>query len=157
MLRRGVGGIRDRSRDRWRERRPYLLAVDHPLVAVEIGAGLDVGQVGARVGLRVALTPDVGTAQNARQEPALLRLVPEMHDRRAEQSFADDADASRSTCPRVFLVEDHLVQQRCTPTAVLRGPPQSNPAVVSELLLPNEAILEERVLVAGPAAPAHAR
>jgi len=45
---------------------PYLLAVDHPLVALEAGLGLHVGEVGAGVGLRVALAPDLLALQDRR-------------------------------------------------------------------------------------------
>ncbi len=43
----------------------------------------------------------------------LLRVGPEVHDRRAEQTFADDADPSRTSAARVLLVEDHLLDERC--------------------------------------------
>ena len=57
-----------------RQRRPHLLPVDHPLVAVEDGPGRDVGQVRPGVGLGVALAPQLlararwraGTAAAAR-------------------------------------------------------------------------------------------
>ena len=49
-----------------RERRPHLLTVDHPLVAVELRACRHVGEVGARVGLAVALAPPFVAAQDAR-------------------------------------------------------------------------------------------
>ena len=44
-------------------RRPHLLPVDHPLVAVEPRLGLHVGEVGAGAGLGVALAPQLGDAR----------------------------------------------------------------------------------------------
>jgi hypothetical protein len=75
-----VGGVAGRG--------PDLLAVDDPLVAVEHGAGGDVGQVGAGVGLGVALAPAVLAGDDAGQEVALL-LVGAPHD----DGVADHADA----------------------------------------------------------------
>ena len=57
------------------QRGPHLLAVDHPLVAVELGAGLDVGEVGAGVGLAVALAPQLGAGDDPGQEPGLLLVA----------------------------------------------------------------------------------
>ena len=140
-----------------RERRPHLLAVDHPLVAVELGAGLHVGEVGAGVGFGVALAPDLGAAQDAGQEAALLRVGAEVHDRGAEQPLADDADAPRPAGARVLLVEDHLLDERGAAPAELGGPAEPDPAVAAELLLPLEPLVEQLVLVARAAAPAHDR
>ena len=50
------------------ERRPHLLAGDDPLVPVEHGPGLDVGQVAAGVGLGVALAPELGALTDGREE-----------------------------------------------------------------------------------------
>ena len=57
---------------RWPGRRPDLLAVDHPLVAVELGAAPEVAEVGAGVRLGVALAPDVLAGEDAREEVLLL-------------------------------------------------------------------------------------
>ena len=48
-------------------RGPDLLAVQHPLVAVEFGPEADVAEVGAGVGLGVALAPRVLAGQDPRQ------------------------------------------------------------------------------------------
>ena len=53
-------------------RGPDLLAVDHPLVAVELGPAAEVAEVGAGVGLAVALAPEVLAREDARQEVRLL-------------------------------------------------------------------------------------
>ncbi len=58
------------------QRGPHLLAGDHPLVAVELGLGLDVGQVAAGVGLRVALAPQLGAGQDGGRKRACCSGVP---------------------------------------------------------------------------------
>ena len=58
---------------------------------------------------------------------------------------------------RVLLVEDHLLRQRRAATAVLARPADAGPAARASLLLPGAPLLDQRVLVAGTAATAHAR
>ena len=50
-------------------RGPDLLARDHPLVVLEDRLGLDVGEVGAGVGLGVALAPQLGPPADGIEEP----------------------------------------------------------------------------------------
>ena len=106
-------------------------------------------------GLGVALAPDLGAAQDAREERALLVVAAEVDDRRTEQALADDADAARSAGARVLLEEDHLLEQRGAPAAVLGRPAEADPVVAAELLLPLPPLVEELVLVARSAASAH--
>jgi hypothetical protein len=57
-------------------RGPHLLAVDHPLVAVEHGGGLEAGEVGAAVGLAEALAPPHLAPQDLGQELCFCSSVP---------------------------------------------------------------------------------
>ena len=91
------------------------------------------------------------------QHRAPLLVGAEVHDRRAEQALADDADPARPARARVLLVEDHLLDERRAAAAVLGGPAEADPAVAAELLLPLPALVEALVLVARPAAAAHRR
>src|SRR5690606_21848919 len=134
-------------------RRPHLLAVDHPLVAVELGPGGDVGQVAPRAGLGVPLAPQLGAGGDGRQEPLLLLGRAEGDERRPEQGLADVAEPAGRPGPGVLLVEDDLLPQRQAAPAVLLGPADAGPAVGAEVPLPGEALLEQRELVAR-AAPA---
>ena len=138
-----------------RERRPDLLARDHPLVTLEHGPRLHVGEVGAGVGLGVSLAPDLRPVEDAGQHRELLGVGAEMDDGRAEQALADDADASGAAGARVLLVEDHLLDERRAAAAVLGGPPEPDPTVAAEFLLPLPALVEALVLVARTAAAPH--
>src|SRR5207244_5549024 len=136
-----------------RERRPHLLAVDDPLVAVEHRARLHVRQVGAGVRLRVALAPELVGGLDLRQEPALLLLGAVREQRRREQALAEEAHAGGRVGLGVLLAEDDLLGEARVPTAVLLGPVEPDPAVASEQLLPLDAQLP-RGLVRRPAAAA---
>ena len=65
------------------ERRPHLLAVDDVVVAVLHRPRLQRGQVGAGVGLRVALAPDLLAGEDLRRVALLLLLGAVRDDRRA--------------------------------------------------------------------------
>jgi hypothetical protein len=80
-----------------------------------------------------------------------------MHDRRAEQAFADDAHAAGTAGARVLLVEDDLFEQRRAPASELGRPPEADPTVATELLLPFPTFVEQFVFVARAAASAHLR
>src|SRR5207302_5913702 len=95
-----------------RERRPNLLPADDPLVAVQLGTRLYVGEVGAGVGLGVALAPQLLGVHDRRQEPLLLLLAAERDHRRPEEPFADDPDPPWAPRARVLLVEDDLARER---------------------------------------------
>ncbi len=69
-------GIAARDEDRpvgpVRARGPDLLAVDHPVVAVALGARAQAGQVGAGAGLGEELAPHLIAAEGRRRIPLLL-------------------------------------------------------------------------------------
>ena len=119
-----------------RERRPHLLAGDHPLVAVEDGAGLDVREVAAGVRLGEALAPQLVDRLDLREEAPLLLVGAELDQRRGEEALAEERDPRRRVRARVLLVEDDLLGERRRPAAVLLRPRQPDPAVGAEQLLP---------------------
>ena len=109
----GIGAAHDEAPvGAVRERRPHLLAVDHPLVAVEHGAGLDVREVGAGVRLGEALAPQLLDRLDLREEPALLLVGAELDERRREQALAEERDPRRRVRLGVLLVEDDLLRER---------------------------------------------
>ena len=72
--------------------RPDLLAVDHPLVAVELGARAERGEVAARAGLAVALAPERSRRATVARDPLLLLpLGAALEQRRHEHHGADAA------------------------------------------------------------------
>ena len=129
---------------------------DDPLAGgvVADGPGLEVGEVGAGVGLAVALAPQLLAVDDARQEALLLLGRAEGDHRGAEQGLPDVADPARGPGPHVLLVVDDLLVQRQAAAAVLLGPAHARPAVGPEVALPRQALVEERHLVARAAAPA---
>ena len=79
---------------------PDLLAVDHPLVAVEHRARPREARSEPAFGSRVALAPDVLAAEDARQEVPLLLLRAPVHQRVAEHLHAERvAAADRAARP----------------------------------------------------------
>ena len=84
-----VGSVRHEAEDPvgvLAERRPGLLAVDHPVVAVADGGGAQRGEVGAGVGLGEALAPPDVEVRRLGQEALLLLLVAEGGDDRADHA-----------------------------------------------------------------------
>ena len=73
----------------------------------------------------------------------------------AEQALTDVAEASGPPRPGVLLVEDDLAAQRQPAAAVLGGPGDAGPAVGAEVALPREPLVEQGVLVTGPAPAPH--
>ncbi len=123
------------------ERRPYLLAVDHPFVAVEFGAGAQAGQVAAGVGLAEALPPELLDLCDLREEAGLLLGGAEREQGRPEQVTAVDSHPVRRLCPGVLDLEDDLLGQRPPAAAVLDRPGDVQPLVLREELLPLPAKL----------------
>ena len=77
---------------RWPERRPDLLAVHDPVVAVAHRRRPQRREVGARVGLGEPLAPDVVAAQHRGEQTALLLLGAVRHDRRCDVRDAEHVD-----------------------------------------------------------------
>ena len=121
-----------------RHRGPHLLPGDDPLVAIEFGPRGDVRQVGACVGLRVALAPHLLDRLDLREEAPLLILAPVSQQRRREQALAEEAHALGCTGLRVLLVEDHLLAEVESPAAVLLGPRHADPTIGAERALPRD-------------------
>ena len=134
-----------------RQRRPHLLAVDHPLVAVELGGGRHVGQVAAGAGLGIALAPQLGDVEDLRQEALLLLGRAEGDQRRPEQFLAEVVDLVGRVGAGVLLVERHPVRDRQAAAAVLDRPAQAGQPGRGQMLVPRPPFLERLVLAPGPA------
>ena len=105
-------------------RRPDLLAVEDPLVAVELRLEGEAAEVGAGVGLRVALAPRVLAGQDARQVVLLLLLGAPHQQRVAEHLDAEAVvgAAHRHAGLGELLGEDDLLERGQPGTAVLHRP-----------------------------------
>ena len=71
-----------------RARSPDLLAVNDEIVALGHGLGLQTGQVRARTGLGIPLTPDIIAVQYPLEEAFLLFVRAPVHERRTAQGNA---------------------------------------------------------------------
>ena len=113
---------------------PDLLAVDDPLVAVEGGPGGQRGEVGAGVGLGVALAPAVLPREDAGQVVALLLL-----GARDDQGRSDHVDrhhvvgpAGRRAGSGELLVQHDPLDGRQARAAVVGGPGRCDQPVLAE-------------------------
>ena len=111
-------------------RRPHLLAVDHPLVAVSHRPGGERGQVGARARLAVADGEQDVAGQNARQIGGLVLLGAVGHQRGPHGVEGDERHGAPG--PLGLVEEDELVDGRPTLAAVGLGPPDAQHPVSSQ-------------------------
>ena len=122
------------------ERRPDLLTVHHEVVAVADGAGAKRRQVGACLGLRHALTPDVVGAHHAGQQRALLVIGSVVHDRRSDVVHADHVERHGSSRSRHLLGVDQLLEHRRAAAAVFLRPGHRTPPGVGHRRIPRRAV-----------------
>jgi len=126
-------------------RRPHLLTVDHPLVAVEDRRRLQARQVGAGVGLAEPLAPAHLATQDLGKELALLLLAPPLQDRRADERVAEEVGPHRGLDPGELLGEHDALHRAQPLAAVLLRPGRTDPAALVELLRP--LLVELRPLI----------
>ncbi len=94
-----------------RGRGPDLLAVDHPLVAVETAVGAQAGEVAAGRRLAVALAPDHLAADGGADPAALLLLVAVVQHGGHEHRDALALHAAEDAGARELLVDDDGLEQ----------------------------------------------
>src|SRR4051812_20379748 len=129
-----------------RQRCPHLLPGDDPLVAVAHCRSAYAGQVGPGTRLGVALAPQLLAGEDAGQEPLTLLVGAAREQRRRKQLLADVVDPVRRSRLGVLLVEDDLLHEARTATALLPRPAETDPAVGAEQPLPLTPGLEPLVL-----------
>ena len=125
-------------------RGPDLLSVDHPLVPIQDGSRLHVGEVRPGVGLGVSLAPDVLAGEDPGQEMLLLLLGADVENGVAEHADRERVvHTSRRDAGLRELLDDgdrlDLVQPL---SAVLLRPLQAQPATGGQFLPPVEHELE---------------
>ena len=119
-----------------RDGRPHLLAVDDVVVAHFLRARLERGQVRARVGLRVALAPDLLAGQHLRRIAPLLLLGAVGDDGGTGHADRQDVEHGGRLGQRDLLLEDHLLHEGEPAAAVVLRPGQAHEARVVHLALP---------------------
>src|SRR6185437_9089188 len=113
-----------------------LLAVDHPLVALALGARAQAGEIGAGGGLGEQLAPDLlALERRGRVALALLRRAP-CTQRRDAHAEADLEEPARHGVMRFLLVVDHLLDRRAALPAPVVGPGNAGEAGLVFLRLP---------------------
>ena len=74
-----------------------------------------------------------------------------MHQRGAQQSFADQAGATGASGACILLVEDHFLAERNSATTVFGRPTNAGPTGGGEVAFPIHPLMDEAVFVAGAA------
>ena len=123
-----------------RQRGPGLLAVDHVLAAVALGAGRQRGQVRTRTRLRITLAPPVLHADDARQQLGLLRGAAVLHQHRSDHGQAEGQQPRRARLEALDL-EDQPLQRVPAGAAVLDGPGGRAPAAVGQDQVPAHIVV----------------
>ncbi len=128
-----------------RARRPHLLAVDDPLVAVAVGAGAQPGEVGAGAGLGEQLAPDLRrpAASRAGSASAAPRCRSAMIVGPAIPMPTANTPTATSKL-RLLLVEDPLLPAGSAAAARFHGPRDAGPPAVVQRALPLLARLDVR-------------
>ena len=135
---------------------PDLRAVDHQRVAVDLCAGAQRGEVGPGARLGEALAPHLIAPEDGRQMARFLRLVA-LHDQRgAAMAEADEhRPARRRASAAIFLVPDHLADQRQPAPAIFDRPRDPGPAGVILAALPGGIVIAQRPALARPRLARH--
>ena len=104
-------------------RRPYLLAVDHVLVADQLGLGAQRSEVGSGTRLGEALAPRRALFRHTRQVLGFLLVIRPGQQRRWNVIQRDDIHVeARRTGPCHLVGYDHQVLQRQARAAILFRP-----------------------------------
>ena len=101
---------------------PNLLAVDDEMIAVDVGVGADIGEIGTGVRLGKSLAPDFFGAENFREIALLLCLGAKRDDSRTDQAKPQNVRQRRRTGLAHFLSKDDLLDQRGSAAAVFFRP-----------------------------------
>ncbi len=109
------------------ERRPHLLTVDHPFVAVTDRPGGERRQVRSCTRFAEQLGPLLLTGHDARQEPSLGGLLGEGADRRRGEHEPRPTWDARHVPPIEQLVHGPRLRLVETPSAVLDRPVRCDP------------------------------
>ena len=116
---------------------PDFLAVDQVVITLVLGPGGQAGEVGARVGLGVALAPADFTAGDFGQMFQFLLLVAEMEQRRAQHGDAETVEWRARADPGHLLPQDFQFLLVEATTAVFLRPVRHGPAARRHAVAPD--------------------
>src|SRR4029077_2892076 len=119
-----------------RARRPYLLAVDDPVVAALFGPRAQAGDVGTAGRFGKQLAPDVFARSELRKIAALLIFAGKRHHRRSTHAVADDERIAELAERAFLLLPNHALDRRGPAAAIFLRPVQAGPAGIRLFLLP---------------------
>ncbi len=119
---------------------PDFLAVDDVVIAVELGFGLQSGEIGAGVGLGKTLAPDFFRAENFGNEALFLGFCSASDDGGTDQPKAERVGHRRSFGASHFFPEKRLLHEGGAATTVLFGPRDGGPAAFVKLALPGAKV-----------------
>ena len=131
-----------------RARRPDLLSVDYPLVAIAYGARAQRGEVGTSSGLAEELTPDILTTCDAREPARFLCFAAVHHEHGADHADCDRHEVGGRPELRFLLVPDHALERALPAAAVLARPSDAGPARLGLARLPGDGRLQHPRLAA---------
>src|SRR5208282_3606402 len=106
------------------------------MIALQFGARLQRGEIGAGAGLRISLAPADFTARDFRQMLFLLRLVAVLQQRRTEHPDAEAVERRAASERGHFLAQDFRLVARKPAAAVLARPFGHRPALGRHALHP---------------------
>jgi hypothetical protein len=117
-------------------RGPHLLSVDDEVVAVELSAGGQPGQIRTRPRLTHAQRGGDVRAQDGRRPAPLLLVGAERQQRRRDDADALRVEAVIDASPRQLVAMDELLQDASVAAAELRWVARQEPPVVELQALP---------------------
>ena len=121
---------------------PRLLTVDHEVLAIAPGLGLEPGQVRPGVRLRPTLGPDLVAPGHGPQEAVLLLRCAEVEDRGGQQAHPIGRHPPRRPRRPVLLLEDQPLHQRRLPPPEPLRPRHHRPPRVKQNVLPRPMLLK---------------
>ena len=122
---------------------PHLLAVDHEVVAVELGSGGQAGQIAACARLAEQLAPHVVGPQRGSEVPFLLLVGAEAEQRAGSQHQPDHVEHRRHACQRTLVLPRRVVFGGEAAAAVLDRPMDARVPGVVDRSLPGNRVADQ--------------
>src|SRR5579885_3637964 len=118
------------------ERGPDFLAIDHEVVSLELGAGLQRGEIRTGARFRHPLAPDFIAGENRLKVALFLLVGAPLHQGRPGHDNPERVASHRKAEPAKLLLEDDLLDEGGAAAAVFLGPRQTGPSRFIQTLVP---------------------